>query len=438
MLAAMESKSEETAIKGKRIGFVGKLGGMSRRELRHFLRQHGSVMVDPPDHSIDWLVIGAEEMTDDIERRVPADLREAVQLGHIRQLSETEFWRESGVPVAESEPGQLYTPAMLAALLGVKISTIRRWHRRGLIQPVTQIHKLPYFDFEEVVSARRIARFITSGASPEAIERKLVELADQFRDVQRPLSQLNVIVQGRNVLLRSGEGLIEPGGQLLFDFESAEDSSEESPSATAILPIEAETDAQSEPPTPEDLLELAIEAEDNGDLETALQMYRAYGLAEGPSPDICFRMGELLYLMGDLSAARERYFMTVEMDDSFVEARASLGCVLVELGEEQLALSAFEGALVHHPDYADVLFHLAGLLDQLDRAEEADVYWRRFLDVASHSPWAQEARTRLGLSVESPDSDETGDRQSDMGDEPENPLIRPLLRPLTPESDDRC
>ena len=434
MSAAMESKFEKTAIMGKRIGFVGKLGGMNRRELRHFLRQHGSIMVDPPDPSIDWLVIGAEEMTDDIERRMPADLREAVRQGHIERLSEIEFWRESGVGNAEAEPGQLYTPAMLATLLGVKISTIRRWHRRGLIHPVTQVHKLPYFDFEEVVSARRIARFITSGASPEAIERKLVELADQFRDVQRPLSQLNVIVQGRKVLLRSGEGLIEPGGQLLFDFELAE----ESPGAAAVLPIESKMGADADPPAPDELLELAVEAEDNGDLETALQMYRAYCLAEGTSPDICFRIGELLYQMGDLAAARERYFMTVEMDDSFVEARSSLGCVLVELGEEQLALSAFEGALIHHPDYADVLFHLAGLLDQLDRTDEAEGYWRRFLEVASHSPWAQQARSRLGLAIESPECDGIGDRFSNSGDELENHLIRPLLRALTPENDDRC
>ncbi len=124
-------------------------------------------------------------------------------------------------------------------------------------------------------------------------------------------------------------------------------------------------------------------------------MYRAALAAGGPSPQVCFALAELLYRMGDTTAARERYFMTIELDEEYVEARANLGCVLAELGERELAVAAFQGALAFHDQYADVHYHLARTLDDLDRRGEADPHWRAFLELAPTSPWAAAARERL-------------------------------------------
>ena len=70
-------------------------------------------------------------------------------------------------------------------------------------------------------------------------------------------------------------------------------------------------------------------------------------------------------------ASRERYYAAIELDENYVEARANLGCVLAELGERELAVAAFEGALTLHADYADAHFHLARTLDELKRGDEA-------------------------------------------------------------------
>ena len=51
---------------------------------------------------------------------------------------------------------------------------------------------------------------------------KTGDLARYLPDVERPLAQLSVIVEGKDILLRQGDGLIEPGGQLRFDFGAAE------------------------------------------------------------------------------------------------------------------------------------------------------------------------------------------------------------------------
>ena len=124
-------------------------------------------------------------------------------------------------------------------------------------------------------------------------------------------------------------------------------------------------------------------------------MFRAALAAGGPQPELCFQLAEVLYRAGDLAAARERYFMALELDENYVEARANLGCVLLDQDEEELAVAAFEGTLRSHEPYADVHYHLARTLDELTRPGEADVHWRRFVELAPDSPWADEARLRL-------------------------------------------
>ena len=87
-----------------------------------------------------------------------------------------------------------------------------------------QVRRLPYFDFQEVATARQLAELLASGISPQAIEKKLAELGRWLPDVERPLAQLSIIVEGKNLLLRQGEGLLEPGGQFRFDFDAPADA----------------------------------------------------------------------------------------------------------------------------------------------------------------------------------------------------------------------
>ncbi len=149
----------------------------------------------------------------------------------------------------------------------------------------------------------------------------------------------------------------------------------------------------------DELLSLAADLEDEGNLSAAVEAYRAYTAAAGPRPQVCFAMAELLYRLGDITGARERYYMAIELDEDLVEAHTNLGCVLAEQGDRELAVAALEGALALHPDYADAHFHLARTLDELQRDEEAARHWREFLRLAPESPWALTARQRLDASA---------------------------------------
>lgn len=298
--------------------------------------------------------------------------------------------------VMEPEVQRLYTLAMLAALLKLPVATLRRWQRRGLIRPVEEVHRLAYFDFREVATARRLAELAAAGISPQRIEKQLSALERLMPAVSRPLADLPVQVEGKSLLFRQGDGLIEAGGQWRFDFETADESEGDAlEPVAAVLEMPAARSHLSSA-TDVQLLEWAAALEEAGELDSAIGMYRAALAAGGPRAETCFQLAEVLYRAGQLPAAAERYYMAIELDENFVEARANLGCLLAEMGQSELALAALEGAIAHHPDYADAHYHFARLLEEQGRREEAQFHWRKFSRLSPDSPWAEEAKCRLG------------------------------------------
>jgi tetratricopeptide (TPR) repeat protein len=443
------STGKTITIRGRRVALGKRLAIASRSHWKRLIKQHGGYPVDHLDDHTDVLLVG-----DDWDAAIGNGVDSKAVGGHggegrpqkaaagasldcrnqaLNLVAEVDLWQSLTGDLSPVDVSRFYTPQMLAGLLDVSVATIRRWHRRGLIVPVHHVNKLPYFDFQEIASARRIARWIQDGKSPAVIERQLAEIADAGGN-HRPLSQLSIIVQGQQVLLRAGEGLTSATGQLHFDFDAdvvfdpsritldrsipplggitADDPDDLEPGPLSsvqqrgalttvdrpsVLPFVKFDDFASDEfdKTPDQFIAWATELEDGGDCAAALDVYRAMTLAHGPTPDVSFRIAELLYQLGDLSAARERYYFAIEMDETFVEARASLGCVLAEQGKQELALAAFRGALDYHLDFADVHFHIARLLDEMGRPDQAITHWGAFLQLAPKSPWAQEAQLRL-------------------------------------------
>ncbi len=406
--------SPAVRLAGVRVALVGRLAGMSKRNAQQLIRRAGGTPVEvgvsasgpEPSVGLPQLIVVGEEFPLPTDSTSPdlfdAATQAAIESGDVELIGESSFWQRLGLVDEEHDVRRLYTPAMLAELLHIPVSVVRRWHRRGLIHPAREVRRLPYFDFQEVATARRLAELLAAGASPAAIERKLAELRRYVPGVERPLAQLAVIVRGSRLLLRQGDGLVAPGGQLFFDFNAAEQGAAESDASSSTRETISLADSlrsAASPLAPEEMLRLAADLEDEGNLAAAVEAYRAHAAAAGPSAPVCFAMAELLYCLGDVSASRERYYAAIELDENYVEARANLGCVLAELGERELAVAAFEGALTLHADYADAHFHLARTLDESKRADEAALHWQEFLRLAPESPWAAVARERLDKQI---------------------------------------
>ena len=391
----------------RRIVLIGRLAGMSPRSVRRLLAEHDATLVEPEDDSATLVVVSDEKWPRDgkpVANALDETSRRRVKQGAAELIAESTLWERLGLVEATPDVRRLYTAAMLASLLGVPLASVRAWQRRGLLTPVCAVRKLAYFDFVQVTAARRLAALVAAGVSPTAIVRSALLLAKRFPDVACPLGELPLVVSGRQLLLREAEGLVDPAGQYRIDFEAIEptddalarrdrDQPQRSHATGVVSPTTVHAKASAA--TPAQLLAAAAELDEQGDLDAAIEACRSALLAGGPTAETCFTLAELLYRHGDLAAASERYYMAVELDEDFVEARANLGCVLAESGQWDLAAAALAGALECHPDYADAHYHLARTLDQLARRDEALIHWRRFAELAPESPWAEEANARL-------------------------------------------
>ena len=276
----------------------------------------------------------------------------------------------------DDHPGvsRLYTVAMMADVLSVPRSAVRHWLRGGLIEPARRAGGIEWFEFPQLVIGRQLVRLLRGGLSLREIDAKLAELvpggaAEAARMADR------IVVDGRRLSMRCDDGLVGAGGQLQLGFYTA-------PFTAADTTIgQPATDA--EPPFTHPHPSLA------GDDRCVAIDFTA------DDPCDLATVGELLYRAGDLTAARERYYAAVELDANHLEARSSLGCVLAELGEHELALAALDGVLRQQPDYADAHWHIASVLHDVGRLAEARQHLRTFLRLTPDSPWATMARERL-------------------------------------------
>ena len=403
MNSATDTASVNDApLAGKRVVLLGTLGGFTKRESNQLLKRAGARVLDAYSNQAQLIVIGNDY--EDLDQWLDSDdgLRTSIDVGDTTLLHENELWELIAHRADDGSVGQLYTPAMLAELLDVSVRTVRRWCRAGLIQPVKEVLNLPYFDYTELAAARQLAKWGKEGATVHSIQRQLAALAELAPTVGRPIQQLAITAEGKQLLMRHGSTLVEPTGQFRFSFEEATEEivstatlSIEQFNARGSLKVASASPSSAGPTTLDEMIEQAVLAEDQNELAVAIDWYRTALAAFGPNADVNFQLAELLYRQGDSSAARERYYMALEINSGLVEARANLGCVLAECGEHELAVAAFEGTLQQFADYADVHFHLARALDDLGQTSKANNHWQRFLELAPASPWAEEAQHRL-------------------------------------------
>ena len=303
---------------------------------------------------------------------------------------------------------RLYTVPMMADVLRVPRAAVRHWLRGGLLEPARRSGSIEWFEFPQLVVGRQLVRLLEAGLSLRDIDTKLAGLAPGGAAEAARMAE-RIVADGRRLSILRDDRLLGAGGQLQLGFYThgltPGDATPTSQQRVATVSItttlaadESHADDPRDPASVADLLDLAADLEAAGALSEAAEALRALLQAEGPTAQIVFMLAELLYRAGDLTAARERYYAAVELDADHLEARSSLGCVLSELGEHELALAALDGVLRQQPDYADAHWHMAGVLHDMGRKVESQRHLRAFLALAPESPWATMARERLAAA----------------------------------------
>ena len=390
-------------LEGKTVFFFGKLAATNRKTATQWVARCGGTVVKQLDSSVQFIVIGEGETRGRNWTRWNAELdevtREAFERGSLEIISETIFreqygeqpdssGNESAEPLSEKN---LFTATMLAEISEVPLSVIRQLTRRGLLIPAAEYRNLSYFDHQNFLLLNIVRRLLEKGLTLQQIVTQL----RRFKNRNTNNALRNVLafeIEGKEILLATKWGCVDLRGQLRLSFSGDDDGEKNDAEFHSPSIIEKMFNTESQEPTLEYLLDLAWSLEADGDLHGALDLYRSAAVAtDMPDAQMQFQIAELLYRLGELTAARERYFIAIEIDETFVEARARLGCVLAELGDDELATAAFRGALKYHPNYAEVHYHFGMLLFRNGMKQDAVSHLQEFLQLAPDSPWSAKA-----------------------------------------------
>lgn len=368
-------------LAGRRVRLVGQFAGVSRRRVVSAVERHGAVIDDAEP---DLLVVGEGARPAERDEALSDAARRGCEL-----VDECQLWSRLGLVDGGDGVRRLYSPAMLAELVGAPLPLVRRWARRGYLEPTCSVQRLDYFDFNEARVARLLAELARQKPGAASLEREVERLAAAFPSRRRPLAELSLTVADGALMVRTDDALRDATGQRRLAFETGEAATER---GDVVLRIAPETES----PPPLGLRDRAWQHADGGRLDDAVATWRLAMLEGTPTAEDHQTLGDWLYAAGDPSAARERYYAALEVDCDLLPARVSLGCVLADLGELELAAAALRGALEMHEELPDAHFHLARALDRAGERSAARQHWLRFLEIAPESPWAVEARSRLG------------------------------------------
>jgi tetratricopeptide (TPR) repeat protein len=391
------------ALSGERVTFTGVLASMTHAQAAELVQQHGGEATDHVSRQLTMLVVGEEGWPLEDDGRISRKLQEVLDWQGrgvpIRVVQESDFLRMVGLSEQPEEIRRLHTPAMLSQILQVPVYIIRSWERAGLIRAVRRVHRLPYFDFQEVSSARRLSELLQAGVPRAEIERSLQALTGVIGRERRPLEQLDLLVRDHRLLFRDAYGLRDPRGQRLLDWEGDTEAPDRRESGDADNhPVSISFLAARQQALEMERRDWFVEGcrhADEGDLLAAIEAFRLALMMEPLNPEVHFHLGDVLYRLGRAHAALERYFAAVELDHDYLEAWTQIGALQRELGDAEAALDAFRVALDIHENYADVRFQMAETLAELGRTEEAIPHWEAYLELEQRGPWAELARQRL-------------------------------------------
>lgn len=216
------------ALTGTRVAFTGQLASMTRPEAAELVRAHGGTFVTSVTRATTYLVVGQEGWPLRKDGTLSGKLEIAHHLQaaglHIAILSEEELLGRLGLEGSTSGVHKRFTLAQLARLLKVPRDRLRAWMRAGLVAPLETVQGVCYFDFHQVTGVRTLWDLTRAGVKIDTIRQSLEQLTGLLPPMSAALAQLQLLQEDGKLLVRTGGGqLMEPSGQLHFDFDAQEE-----------------------------------------------------------------------------------------------------------------------------------------------------------------------------------------------------------------------
>jgi tetratricopeptide (TPR) repeat protein len=335
---------------------------MKRPEAFALVRQHGGKPGERVTKRTSVLIVGELGWPLLADGKPSSSLVQARAYG-IPVASEKQFLEWTGKSLPD-EQARTYSVSQLAALSKLPEEIIEQLAMLGLIEPRGNL-----FGFRDLAAARQVAGLLAAKVTLAVITRSLHDIRKWLPDAR--LSSVRLFPDSSDrLLVEHMNGRTDKKGQFVLDVEKPAD------------------DADS-------LFDEAQAAEEQGDLAAAERLYRRVMKMDPGDPAAPFNLGNLLRANGRKLEAETAYRAAVKADSDFAIAWYNLADILDDQGRTTEAIESLKRALDADPAYADAMFNMGLLLQRVEQHAEAALWWKRYLALDSHSPWAARARRAL-------------------------------------------
>jgi DNA-binding transcriptional MerR regulator len=294
-------------------------------------------------------------------------------------------------PAPGNEPvTDLFTARDVAKLLGVTTAKLRTLDRSEIVSPTGSRNGKRCYTFQDLIALRATNGLLAHKVKPRDVARAIAALRRTLPRVTRPLQELRIVSDGKNVVVRADGAAFEPvSGQMVLDFQV---NALRDDVVRMLRPDTEKTRAR----TAYDLYSKASGLdEDPTSFDEAEGLYRR-AIELDPQLAIAYtNLGNIRFRRGDEKGAEELYRRALEIDDRQPEAHYNLGYVLLERGDARRSVPCFQRALDADPRFADAHFNLAMAFEQITERSKARPHWKRYLEIEPTGTWAEIAKQHL-------------------------------------------
>lgn len=277
-----------------------------------------------------------------------------------------------------------YSRQDVLRILQISSRQLLGWERAGLIASKQD------YSFADLAQLRTLRSLRAGDVSAASIRQSVVAM-QAVSGMSNPLLEATAVRAGSRVVFRHDGAMVDPvRRQLVFDFERAGQKEAAAEPAPLILP-----DTSSANLNLQDRFLAAVQAEESGDKQQAIELYHEIVQADPTYAAAYINLGTLYFHLRQFDRAEELYRQATQVDPSYVLAFFDLGNVLDELNRLDESIDAYLKAVSLAPQYADAHYNLALAYERKGALRGALRHWGAYLKLDRSGPWADHARGQI-------------------------------------------
>lgn len=332
-------------------------------------------------------------MVKDKRPRPPADSKVIhVAFGHGGGRIDPPADAEPAPEPSRHEPvADVYTQAEVAKLLGMTRGRLRSLDKSGIVKPTGRRKGRRAYTFSDIIALRATRDLLHNKVRLRDVSLAIAALRETLPKVAKPLAELRIASDGKQVTVRTSEGMFQPvTGQMVLDFEVRQLHDDV---VRVLRPRSGRGRARK---AYEMYLQASQIDEDLDTMDEAERIYRE-ALKHDPWLAIVYtNLGNIRFRRGDEDQAEALYQTALEIEATQPEAQYNLGYMMMHRGKLEEAIRYFRGALTSDVNFADAFFNLAMAYEQVGDVGAARGCWQQYLVLEPTGTWADIARQHLG------------------------------------------